>query len=240
METPLVVTLARQLSARDQMSVISNNIANMSTNGYKAERLLFRDYFARTAGGDAVVFPERAGLHRMTNAGPIEQTSNPLDLALRGDGYFMIETPAGTRFTRNGHFALDDKGQLVNSQGHPVMAVGNRPIVFDQGTKDIMIAEDGTVSGDEKQVGKLRLVRFANPQQLERQGGTLFKTDQEPLDASNAQVVQGHLEGANVTPVLEITRFMTVTGVYQTAKKLIDSEDERLRRAIQVLGAMPN
>lgn len=239
METPLVVTLARQLSARDQMSVISNNIANMSTNGYKAERLLFRDYFARTGSGDAVVFPERAGLHRMTHPGPIEQTSNPLDLALRGDGYFVVETSAGLRFTRNGHFALNDKGQLINSQGDPVMAVGNQPIVFDQGTKDISVAEDGTVSADEKQVGKIRVVRFANPQQLERQGGTLFKTGQEPLEASDIQIVQGHLEGANVTPVLEITRFMTVTGVYQTAKKLIDSEDERLRRAIQVLGALP-
>lgn len=239
METPLIVSLSRQISVKDQMSVIGNNIANMSTGGYKAERMMFKDFVANTQSGDTVVFPQQAGIHRMYNPGPIERTTNPLDIALRGDGYLVAETPAGPRYTRNGHLNLDSKGQLVTSQGFPVLGEGDRPIVFGNDTKQITISEDRSISADGNELGKLKVVKFDNPQALKREGGTLFKTDAPPVPTTDVEVAQGYLEGSNVQPIIEITRFMNATGSYQSSKKVIDDEHDRQRRAIQQLGSIP-
>ncbi|NQU56300.1 MAG: flagellar hook-basal body complex protein, partial [Rhodospirillales bacterium] len=113
----MIVSLSRQVSVKDQMSVIANNIANMSTNGYKAERLMFRDYIAKPGSSQPMTFPQQSGIHRFSDNGPIERTSNPLDIALRGDGFLVVESPSGPRYTRNGHLSLDANGQMVNSQG---------------------------------------------------------------------------------------------------------------------------
>lgn len=219
--------------------MIANNIANMSTAGYKGERVMFRDYVAKPGGSEPITFPQQAGVHRMYNPGPIERTSNPLDIALRGDGFLVVDTPAGPRYTRNGHLTLDAQGQLVTSQGYAVMNDANRPIVIDAGAQEITVSEDGRISADGNLLGRLRTVKFDNPQVLERQGGSLFKTDSEPLPAEGLQLLQGHLEGSNVEPILEITRFMSASGAYQSAKKIIDDEHDRMRRAIQTLGSMP-
>lgn len=239
METPLIVALSRQLSVRDQMDVIANNVANMSTGAYKAERIMFKDYIARTTTGEPVTFPQQSGIHRLYNAGPIERTSNPLDIALRGDGYLTVETPSGVRYTRNGHLSLDKDSRLVTTQGFPVLDSGDRPIVFDTGVKNITIAKDGTVSADDRQLGKIKTVTFDNPQALVRLGNTLFKTDAPAKPSTETEILQGHVEGSNVEPILEVTRLMQASGYYQSSKKIIDEEHDRQRRAIQQLGSMP-
>jgi flagellar basal-body rod protein FlgF len=239
METPLIVALSRQMSVVDQMDVIANNIANMSTGAYKAERVMFKDYIARTESGDSVVFPQQSGIHRIYNPGSIERTSNPLDIALRGDGYMVVQTPNGPRYTRNGHLSLDAQGQLVSPQGYPVLDSGDKPIVIDTGVKDVTIAKDGSIEADDRKLGKLKMVTFGNPQGLVRQGNSLYKTEEAPKPSTEIEVLQGHVEGSNVEPVLEITRFMKVSGFYQSTKKIIDEEHDRQRRAIQQLGSTP-
>lgn len=239
METPLIVTLARQMSVRDEMDVIANNIANMSTTAYQGERVMFRDYMARTESGTTVVFPQQAGIHRVTSPGPMERTSNSLDFAIRGDGYFEVETTNGQRFTRNGHFRLDGDGRLVTADGHPVMDDSQQPIVIETNVSEISVAKDGTVYADGNEVGKLRVVSFGNPRQLIREGGGLMKTDAEPDIPENFEILQGYVEGSNIEPILEITRFMRATGQYQQSKKIVDDEHDRQRRAIQTLGSMP-
>lgn len=239
METPLIVALARQVSVRDQMDAIANNIANMSTGAFKGERVMFKDYLARTENGDAVVFPQQAGIHRNTAPGPITRTSNPLDVAIRGEGYFEVETPSGLRYTRNGHFALDADGRLVTGAGHPVMDTNDQPFVFDTDIRNITIAADGTVSADEDQVGRIKIVTFEDHQRLERRGAGLYAANAPLQPAEDIELLQGHIEGSNVQPILEITAFMRATGHYQHAKKLVDDEHDRLRRAIQVLGSAP-
>lgn len=239
METPLIVTLARQISVQDQMDVIANNIANMSTTAYKGERVMFKDYLDQTGHSQPVIFPQQAGLHRVETMGPIEQTSNPLDVALKGDGYFAVQTPTGVRYTRNGHFTLDNQGQLVTSEGYQVLDSSGQPFVFGTGIKKITISKDGTVSADDNQLGKLKVVSFANPQALQRQGSSLFTTSEVPQPAKKYDVLQGHLEGSNVQPILEITRFMRATQFYQASKKIIDAEHNRQKHAIDLLGTLP-
>ncbi len=126
---------------------------------------------------------------------------------------------------------------MVNSQGYPVLDDTNKPIIIDSGVQDISIGEDGQISADDRKLGKLKIVKFGDIQTLERQGATMFKTDVAPQPATDIQILQGHLEGSNVEPILEITRFMSATGAYQSAKKIIDDEHDRMRRAIQTLAS---
>ena len=239
MESPLIVALSRQLQVYDQMSVLADNIANMSTNAYKAERLMFRQYIAHTDQGDVVNFPQEDGVHREMRAGPLDRTANDLDVALRGDGYLTIETPAGVRYTRNGHLSLNSQGELISVHGYRVLNTADQPIVFNTATKKIAISKDGVVSGDGQNLGQLKLVAFGNDQRLKRTGEGLFVTDAPAQKAKNLEVLQGYLEGSNVVPVLEMTQFMKAVGAYQSAKKVIDQEHERQRNAIEKLGTVP-
>lgn len=240
MEAPMIVSLSRQMANRDMMQVLANNIANMTTGGFKGERLMFREYVARTPEGTAIHFPVNTGLYRDLSPGPFSKTHNPLDIALRGEGYLAVETPQGVRYTRNGHLTLDAEGQIVTSLGHPVLDDGNRPILIGPETRDITISHEGIVMADDQTLGRLQLVRFDAPQTLERRGGTLLDTDAEPLPAEDVEVLQGFLEGSNIQPILEMTRFMEIAGAYQSTQKMIDGEHERQRRAIEKLGTLPN
>ena len=162
-------------------------------------------------------------------------TSNPLDVALRGKGYLVIETPEGTRFTRDGHLSLNSKGQIVTQQGHPVLGLNSRPMTVPQDAKSINIAMDGTISAGDTQIGQFKLVAFENEQHLVRTGDGLYRTDARQDRATDVEVLQGNLEGSNIQPVLEITRMIEASRIYQSAQKIINSEDERIRKAIERL-----
>lgn len=238
MELTTNVALARQISTKDQMSVIANNVANMSTGGYKGEKLVFKRVIAETFAGDAVSFPKNYGLHRDTRNGPITRTSNQLDIALRGEGYLTIQTPKGIAYSRNGHLSLNNKSELVNSAGYPVLDSGKKPIVFDQSVNNITITKDGSISADGDELGQISVVRFENPQDLKREGSSLFNTKSAPLPDETTEVLQGHVEGSNVQPVLEMTRFMTAARNFATVSKMIEREDDRQRRAVEEVGRL--
>jgi flagellar basal-body rod protein FlgF len=236
MESPLIIALSRQMASRDQVESIANNIANMNTAAYKGERTVFNKFLSPDGGQQQITFPKYVGIHRETQAGPINATGNPLDVALRGEGFMVIQTPAGPRYTRDGHFNLNVQGQLVNGRGQIVLGDKDQPIVIPQGTAEISIDANGSVSADSRQIGKLKLVGFDNLQRLQRSGDGLYTTDAQPLPATGTDVLQGELEGANVQPILEITRMIEASRVYQSSQKVINSEDERIRGAIQRLG----
>jgi len=236
MESPLIIALSRQMASRDQVESIANNIANMNTAAFKGERTVFNKFLTPDTGQQQMTFPKYIGIHRDTQAGPINATGNPLDVALRGDGFLVIQTPGGPRYTRDGHFAINAQGQIVNGRGQTVLGDNDQPIVVPQGTAAISIDANGGVSADNQQVGKFKLVKFDNLQRLQRTGDGLYTTDATALPADNVDVLQGSLEGANVQPILEITRMIEASRVYQSSQKVINSEDERIRGAIQRLG----
>jgi flagellar basal-body rod protein FlgF len=236
MESPLLLALSRQLAVRDQMETIANNVANMSTNAYKGERTLFHKYMSGPTGpNQQIIFPQLKGIFRETNEGAISTTGNSLDVALRGKGFLVIDTPQGQRFTRDGHLSLNSKNQIVTQQGYPVLGSNNRPMTVPQDAGSITIATDGTVSAGEVQVGQLKLVAFDNEQRLVRTGDGLYNTDAPQNRATDVEVLQGQLEGSNIQPVLEITRMIEASRIYQSAQKIVNSEDERIRNAIERL-----
>lgn len=238
MENASYIGLSRLSTMRRNLDVIANNLANMNSNAYKGERVMFEEYLDRGDRRNPVSFVTDTAVLRDVRVGKLEQTGNPLDLAINGSGYFTIDTPQGRRFTRDGHFRLDDDRRLVTSGGHPVLDNRGREIKFPEGQADrAAISVDGTVTVGQEQVGKIDLVSFANEQTLRKTSQGLYATDQEPQAApQTSTIAQNALEASNVEPIIEMTNMIELLRQYQNTQNLMDQEHDRLRRTIERLG----
>ena len=171
MQNALLVGLSRQVALARELDVVANNIANLNTTGYKADGSLFEEYLDAAARADQtgsrVSFVHDRGIWHDMSQGPIERTGNPLDVAIDGDGFLVVQTPRGERYTRNGAMQINATGQLVTSDGYPVLGDGG-PITLQPTDRQVSISHDGTISVREgtskvdSARGKLRLVTFAN------------------------------------------------------------------------------
>jgi flagellar basal-body rod protein FlgF len=235
MENPTYIALSNQMAMQRQMDVVANNLANMSTPAFKGERMMFAQYLVQPAGSSPLAFVQDVGTARDTRQGPITKTGNTLDLALQGSGYFAIETPLGTRYTRNGHFQLDAQGQVVTSQGYALQGDGGRPITVPTNAADITVGADGTISAGQGPVGKVQIVDFAQPQALAAGANGLYVTDQTPTPTAQATIVQGAIEESNVQPIVEITRLLAVSRSSSMVKSFLDAENSRQSNAIDKL-----
>lgn len=252
MENSIYIALSRQMALRRQMDVVANNIANMNTAGYKAQQLLFREYVVGAgptgSGDDGISMVIDQGTVRSTRPGPLVETDNPLDLALEGPGYMVVDTVSGPRYTRNGQLSLDLDRQLVDGTGLPVLDDNGSPIVLPPNAAEITIDEQGQVMavtdpGDgtpvvPQQVGKIHLVTFEDERRMTPLGGGLYATNQVPEESEETRVIQGMIEQSNVQPILEMTQMIHVSRQYQSTQSLLQDEHDRLRSAIQRLGRM--
>lgn len=237
-----LIGLSRQMALQRQMDVVANNMANINSTGFKAEAILFEEYEMPVARdrtfptGDQPLsyVQDWATMHDLAE-GAITQTDNPLDVALHGNGFFALQTPQGERWTRNGVFQLNQDGILVNQNGHPVQSANGGQFNFAAEETDITISGDGTVSSSAGLKGQIRVVEFANAQELARAGDTMFSGG-EPVAAQNTYVVQGAIERSNVSGISEMTEMMRVTRAYTSLADLMSRQDEMRRTAIQRLG----
>lgn len=243
MDNAALVTLSYQMAAYRAMDVIANNIANINTPGYKRETAKFEELVQPVKpaegqpGNQAISFVRDAGIVRDVSAGRMDRTGNAFDLAINGNGYFAVQTAAGERYTRNGHFTLNAEGTLVTADGDPVLGDGG-PIAITVDDGDVSVGADGTVSGKQGQIAKLKLVDFANERALKKEGASLYSTTQPTTQATNATVQQGMLESSNVQPVLEISRMIEVMRAYEATSAMSQSSGDLKRQAIQKLGAV--
>ena len=238
MENTLMIALSHQAALRRRMDVIANNIANMNTTGFKAEQPLFAEHVVRNRGGatplgDALSFVIDRATIRDTADGGFEATGNPLDVAIHGDGFFAVETPAGEQYTRNGRFRVSPEGLLVTEHGHPVLGQGGEPLAIGRADGEIAISSDGVVSSTNGEIGRLRIVRFDDPQRLLMVAGGLMMADAPASEVAFPQVEQGMIENSNVEAIREMTRMIEVHRSYDRAKQLIDREDERIRTMME-------
>lgn len=233
------VALSSQLVVLHQTDVIANNLANLSTTGFKAQHVTFTQYLAQASDGTPISYVQEAGTARDPTQGRMNTTGNALDVAIRGDGYFTIQTPLGPRFTRDGHFQLDSDGQIVTSQGYPVLSDGNSPLVIPQGAGEITIGADGTVSTPQGQVGQLGVVTFPDQMAMTETAGGYFMTSQAPQPATDTQLMQGSLEGSNVEPIVEITRLINSQHSVEYSKTFVDTLATEISNAIDRLGKTP-
>ena len=244
MENTSFIALSRQASLRRQMDVVANNLANMSTHGYKSGQMMFVEHLIKSKGGESLLTTKMAYVRDIatmtdTKPGAIEHTGNPLDIAIQGEGYLVVQTPEGERYTRNGRLQLDNTGQLVNQLGQPILADGGAPMVFAPEDTEITISKDGNVSTNNGELGKLRVVTFDNTQILSRTSGAQFSTteDNPAKDTDTPTVLQGAVEGSNVEPILEMANMIQVHRAYDGVKSFIEREDERQRQMIRDLAA---
>ena len=251
------------LEAQDmRMRVIANNLANISTTGFKRDRADFATLAyqeQRVAGQQSTQQTTFAvglnlgtgvqvqGTSRIDSQGTLNQTGNTLDLALDGPGFFQVELPGGgqTAYTRAGNFTLSPEGQLVTSQGYSLAP----PIQIPQGSQSISISPDGTVSAVQPgqaapvQVGQLQVASFINPAGLRSIGDNfLVETAASgPADAGAAgqlgrgNIRQGMLEQSNVNVVEELVEMIEAQRAYEINSKMVSSVDEMLRNANQTL-----
>ncbi|MBK1666234.1 flagellar basal-body rod protein FlgF [Rhodospirillum rubrum] len=241
MENTSYIALSRQTALWRQLDVVSNNLANMNTNGYQAEQTLFSEYLMNTRDShfrlpEKLAYTQDAGTYRDLTAGPLEHTGNPLDLAINGEGYFEVEDGAGPAYTRGGRFTLDAEGKVVTADGRPLMTDAGTPLIIAPNEGDVTISATGTVSTINGPVGKLRLVSFEDEQKMRRIGGGLFDSGgQQANPITEPRLEQGMIEKSNVNPVVEMTRMIQVQRSYEAANKLIESENDRQLNAYAVL-----
>ena len=243
MDNSLLVSLSQQMASYQSMDVIANNIANVSTPGYRREQPTFQQYVAQLPGNDgtpeSVTFVQDTGVVRDMSQGPVTQTGNTFDLALHGKGFFVVQTPNGERYTRNGHFSLDSQGQIVDDNGDTLMGDGGAVTITNE-DGDVHVGPDGTISGKNGQLAKLRVAAFADESHLTKDGANMFSSADQPTAATGVTIGQGMIEGSNVQPVVEISRMVEVMRAYQATTSMTQSQEDLIRQAIDKLGSVPN
>lgn len=243
MELMRAVGLAHLQTLRTQLDVVANNVANMNSTAFKGERARFKSFVFEmpqvpVAGLKRVSLVVPEGVFRDMTQGSIAVTNNPLDLAIEGDAFFVVESPDGEQlFTRAGNFALNADRELVTATGERVLDDGGAPIAFEVTDRQITIDQDGRVFAERGEIARLGLVRFDDAQRLERRGNGLFATTEAPIavEPGGARVVQGALEKANVEPIFEMTRMIKILRSYQQMQQALERGRETEQRAIDRL-----
>lgn len=240
MENALLVGLTAQMALRRNMEIIANNLANVSTSGFKRESPVFEELLVPVDGDTTdssvkeVSFVKNWGVLRDMSVGSLAQTGSPLDVAIEAKGFFVVNTAAGERYTRDGHFKIDSEGRIVTADGDPVSSEGGE-ITIPRGQTEIKIANDGTVSTERGVAGKFRIVDL--PQgSLKKEGKNLYSADAPPIEPEKTSVLQGMIERSNVEPVFEMTKMIEVLRAYQHSTETLNATDETMRRAVQRLG----
>ena len=236
MESPLYVLLSQQDALQRQMEIVAQNIANVSTTGYKSNDVLFEDFLIKpNAKTTHHMVLDRATI-RNTGQGVLQQTDNPLDLAISGQGYFAVETPQGIQYTRQGSFQVDAEGNMVTPDGYQVLSAGSTAIAIPREAKNISIARDGTISTESGKIGRIQTVKFSQEQLMKQTYGGFYSTDEAPKVDDISELTQGMVESSNVKPVVEMSHVIEISRAYERVAHLIDSENQRLTSAIRSLG----
>ena len=241
MQATSLVLLSDQQALARTMDIVANNVANSSTTGFKREGIEFSTLLSQASAGKGINFVIDRATYRDMQSGPLQTTSNPLDVAIQGQGYFAVQTTNGTRYTRGGSMLTNSEGQIVTQAGYPLLDDGSQPIVIPDNAKDVNIASDGTITASIpgqtalSQLAKLQVTKFDNDQSLVAQGNGLYSTDQTPSPAVDSSIIQGSLEQSNVQPVVEMTQMMQIMRMYEQATNMISQENTRLNAAINTL-----
>ena len=247
MSDGIYAALSGAIAQQRNLDVTANNVANASTTGFRADRVSFEEVLADAGAGEPnapgqLRYVQVAKVQSDTAAGALQKTGNPLDVALQGDGFFVVDTPQGERLTRAGNFVTDADGVLRTNDGFRVFGVagdvssGGSEIRIPSDASEVKIAADGTIQAGDTVVGTLRIVSVENPESLEKEGLTRFLADGVALAASQAEVVQGHLETSNMNAVAGMTELITVSRSFEAFQKVIDTFQQLDNRTARELG----
>ncbi len=231
MDAAMYKALSGAVVQMHRLDVTAQDLANVNTSGYKGERLSFSEVLANRlppderAGGLVAVANERTNLGQ----GEIQSTGNPFNLALDGEGFFVIQTSRGVRYTRDGAFTLKPDGTLSTMQGDAVLGESG-PVQIIGGR--MKVAADGTVASDEGEIGKLRVVRFRDSRRVAKEGANLFVTAPDNVqEAADPHVLQGSLEQSNVSPIDGMVSLIALNRQFEASQRamtLMDSVTHKM------------
>lgn len=236
MDNAIYAALTRQSGLTREMRTIANNIANANTTGFRREGVVFSEYMvALDRRGETLAMANARGRMVDLSAGSMTLTNGQFDLAIEGEGYFLVQTPQGNRLTRAGAFMPNAEGELVNPDGHHLLDDGQAPIIVPDGIRHVGVGDDGTITADGLPIGRVGVFGPPDPSQMLHEAGTLFTPGTEITAWEEGRVRQGFLEESNVNPVLEISRMVEVQRAYELGQSFLDGEDQRIRAAITAM-----
>jgi flagellar basal-body rod protein FlgF len=215
------------LARAESLETIANNLANVSTAGFRGSRNIFSSLLNANENSPLSVVNQDANDYNVlsstqldTTQGPLLKTGNDLDFAIQGPGYFAVQTAEGTEYTRGGTFRVSPRGQLITSAGDPVLGENGSPITI-LGAP-VSVSPDGTISVNGAISGRLKLVEFAPTVQIQSAGGTYFTA---PADAAtpakNSQVSQGMVESSNVNPITTVIELISAQRDVETMRHVL-------------------
>ncbi len=243
MNSGMYPAVSGSLAAMRRLDVISNNLANVNTPGYKKDKMSFEGLLAGNVNPPAVPqgttadpILQKENIYIDYASGPTSQSGNPLDLALDGDGFFAVTTPEGTAYTRQGNFRTSADGTLVTVDGYPVQGAGGTAINI-KGSR-VEIDAKGAVTVDGTRSGSISVVDFNKPYSLTKIGSALFvPTDPQAVgQAGKAQIQQGHIEGSNVESISEMVQMIETNRYFEACSKVIKAFDDMTSKAANDLG----
>jgi flagellar basal-body rod protein FlgG len=231
---------AGMAAQQEQLNAISNDLANLSTSGYKSERVAFSDLLYNPVNIAGSVSTTGAGasakvIGRSETQGSIQETGNPLDLAIEGSGYFEVKRANGqTALTRDGTFGVDASGTLVNAEGNRLTPPIKLPAGVSAG--EVTIAPDGTVTAGTHKLGQIKLVTVTSPEHMLSDGGGEFTptTASGAAHAATGKIHQGALEASNVNVANEMALMVSTQRNYQLTSTAIQDESQMMSIANQL------
>lgn len=238
MDNSNYVALTRQSGLMREMQVVANNIANMSTTGFRREGIVFAEHVAATGPDDpSLSMGNAVGRSVSTTQGAITATGGQFDFAIEGEGFFLVETPEGEALTRAGNFIRNDVGDLVTVNGHRLLDGGGAPVFVPETAQSVSLSGDGTLSADGQPLAQIGTWMPVDVTELSRQSGTVFTaaSGYAPTE-DGARFIHGAIEASNVNPVVEITRMIEVQRSYELGQSFLDAEDTRIRDFLRTLG----
>ena len=236
MENGYYTTLNRQIGLLRDIQTVAQNIANISTTGYRAEAVTFSE-FVNDLGPDEPSLSMADGSVRVTDLaqGELLQTNGTFDLAIEGEGFFLVGTSDGDRLTRAGAFTVSAEGSLVSSDGALLLDAGGAPVFVPPNATSVSIATDGTLSADGEPISQLGLWS-ADPLLMTREDGVRFNPNGAPEPFESGRILQGFIEKSNVDAVTQMAKLIETQRAYELGQSFLDREDERVSAAIRLIG----
>lgn len=238
MENAITAALSKQIVLSRALDIAANNVANQSTSGFKAEETHFSEYVSLvesdTQTDQSVSLVYDLDSYTDFSTGALQTTHAPLDFAIDGDGFFAVETDAGMRYTRDGHFSLNAFGELVDRNGSFVLDDGGSPILIDADRGPVLLSTDGELQQDGSPIARLGVFAFDDARSLRRTGFNQFASDAPP-DLTTARLRQGFVEMSNVAPVKAMTEMINIMRAYESAAQVIETSSELARSAVETL-----
>lgn len=234
MSNAIYASLARQQGLMQEMQVVANNLANSSTTGYKSDRAIFAEYLVGTGPGqDSMSMGSLAGHAFKFDQGDMKFTGGQFDVAVQGEGFFVVQTEQGPRLTRAGHFQLSPESTMTDAMGNALLGAGGNPITIPEDATQISISNDGSISANGQLIDRVGVVKPNG--ELQRDSNTFFSAPEGYATFEEASVVQGALEQSNVLPVLEVARMIEVQRAYEAGQSMLEREDDRINQLINAV-----